>query len=152
MELECEHSMFQVGSSGSLACCHHYRLRLVIPVKSRLDSVDWVRRIIFQTFEIGALIRRDGRIRIISKIGIFLPSNCCNVVLSALAHVDISTESIASFVSLHQGIVSLIPAGASDRLLIALRTIRSRVRSVFGTGWLGCTAFRLALHTSLNRQ
>src|SRR5437773_9233153 len=109
--------MLQVGLFGSLACYHHCGLRPIIPVKSSLDSVGWVRRIIVQTFEVGALIRRDGRIRIISEVGIFLPAKCCNLVFGTLAHVDLSTESIASFVSLHRGIVSSIPAGASYRLL-----------------------------------
>src|SRR5206468_12084820 len=144
--------MLHVGLFGSLARYHHCGFRPIIPFKSSRNSVGWVRLIIDQTFEVGALIRRDGRIRIISEVGVFLPSNCCNLVLSPLAHVDISTESIASFVSLHRGIVSSLPAGASYRLLIALRTVRSGVGSVFGTGWLGCTAFGLTLHASLNRQ
>src|SRR6059058_6465605 len=144
--------MLHVGLFGSLACYHHCGLRPIIPVKSSLDSVGWVRRIIDQTFEVGALIRRDGRIRIISEVGVFLPAKCYNLVFSVLAHVDISTGSIASFVSFELGIVLLLPASASHRLLIALRTIRSRVRSMFGTGWPGCTAFELTLHTSPNWQ
>src|SRR5207249_6636849 len=116
--------MLHVGLFGSLACYHHCWLRPIIRVKSSLDSVGWVGRIIVQTFEVGALIRRDGRIRIISDVGVFLPANCGNLVFATRAHVDLSTETIASFVSLHRRIVPSIPAGASHRLLIALRPVR----------------------------
>src|SRR6059036_4378569 len=63
--------------------------RVKARLKSSLNSVGWVRRIIDQTFEVGALIRRDGRIRIISEVGIFLPAKCCNLVFGTLAHVDL---------------------------------------------------------------